>query len=61
MGRSIRSLDLGHKPAGSYLDKDKAAYWDGKNNGGERAASDVYFYRSTAGDFVTFGKLVIVQ
>ena len=45
IGRLIRCLHLGNQIAGSYLSKEKAAYWDGKNEDGESVASGVYLYR----------------
>ena len=47
-GRLVRVFDLRMQPAGSYLTKNRAIYWDGKNGSGERAASGVYFYRLKA-------------
>ncbi|MBM3236794.1 hypothetical protein FJZ31_10930 [Candidatus Poribacteria bacterium] len=47
-GRLMRVFALGIKPAGSYVTKDRAVYWDGKNEAGERVASGVYFYRLKA-------------
>ena len=43
-GRVVRALDLGHRRAGMYQTRTRAAYWDGKNDFGEQAASGVYFY-----------------
>ncbi|MBC8231401.1 right-handed parallel beta-helix repeat-containing protein [bacterium] len=43
-GQLIRSLRLGTMQAGSYITKERAAYWDGLNNLGQRVASGVYFY-----------------
>ena len=43
-GHLVRTLDLGQKPSGAYLSREKAAYWDGTNEAGEMVASDVYFY-----------------
>ena len=60
-GRLINKLDLGYKPAGFYLNKDKAAYWDGRNSSGEKAASGVYFYQLETKDFTEVRKLVIVE
>ena len=42
-GRLIRTLVLGHQPAGVYQSKSRAAYWDGRNELGEPVASGVYF------------------
>lgn len=60
-GRLVRMLNLGHKPAGFYADKGKAAYWDGKNEAGEHVASGVYFYTIKAGDFTDTRKMVIMR
>lgn len=58
-GRLVRSLDLGEKPSGAYLNKDKAAYWDGKNEVGESVSSGVYFYTIQAGEYVATKKMII--
>lgn len=58
-GALVRTLDLGHQPAGRYHEQSRAAYWDGKNEVGESVASGVYFYTLTAGDFTGTGKMLI--
>lgn len=58
-GRLIRTLRLGHQPAGVYQSKSRAAYWDGKNELGEKVASGLYFYTFTAGDFNATRKMLI--
>ena len=58
-GTLVRTLSLGHQPAGIYQSKSRAAYWDGKNASGEPVASGVYFYTLTAGDFTATRKLLI--
>ena len=58
-GTLVRTLTLGHQPAGIYQHRSRAAYWDGKNAVGEPVASGVYFYTLTAGDFTATRKLLI--
>ena len=58
-GKLVRRLSLGHQPAGMYQDKDRSAYWDGRNAVGEPAASGIYFYTITAGDFTATRKMLI--
>ena len=60
-GVMVRQLDLGHQLAGYYTDKTQAAYWDGRNNLGERVGSGVYFYQLQAGDFSSTRKLVVLK
>ncbi|MFC1718396.1 T9SS type A sorting domain-containing protein, partial [Candidatus Poribacteria bacterium] len=61
LGRLVRALDLGTKPAGFYTDKSRAAYWDGKNEAGEQVSSGVYFYTIQAGDFTATKKMVVAK
>ena len=58
-GTLIRTLHLGHQPAGIYQERGYAAYWDGKNELGESVASGLYFYTLTAGDFTATRKMLI--
>ena len=54
-------IDIGIKSIGRYIDKDFAAYWDGRTATGERVASGVYFYVLRTTDYVGSGKMVIVK
>ena len=58
-GAVVRTLTLGHQPAGTYQSRSRAAYWDGRNELGESVASGVYFYTLTAGDFTATRKMLI--
>ena len=55
----VRTLLLGHQPAGIYVSKSRAAYWDGRNVMGEPVASGVYFYTLTADNFTASRRMLI--
>ena len=58
-GGTVRRLDVGHQPAGSYQSRSRALYWDGRNGRGESVASGVYFYTLKAGEFTATRKMLI--
>ena len=60
-GGIVRTLDLGFKPQGFYMTRSTAAYWDGRNNMGERIASGVYFYSLHTPDFSATRKMLILK
>ena len=60
-GNYVRTLQLGHKARGEYTLKDEAAFWDGRNETGERVSSGIYFYRLSAGDYSATRRMVIVE
>ena len=60
-GRLVRTLDLGHQPAGVYQSRYRAAYWDGRNQHGEPVASGVYFYTLTTEEFTATRKMLILK
>jgi len=60
-GQLIRTLHLGNQRAGIYLAKEKAAYWDGRNQTGEEVACGVYFYTLQAGQFKATRRMLIVK
>ena len=55
-GRLVRTISVGFKPIGYYLTRERAAYWDGRNETGESVSSGVYFLQFTAGDFPQHGR-----
>ena len=60
-GTLVRTLALGHQPAGMYQSRTRAAYWDGKNAAGESVASGIYFYTLSTGDFTATRKMLILK
>jgi hypothetical protein len=60
-GQLVRSLELGNREAGSYTVKERAAYWNGRNDTGERVASGVYFYHIQSGSFHATKRMVILK
>ena len=60
-GVVIRTLQLGHQSAGYYTDRDRAAYWDGRNAFGEQVASGVYFYQLETDTMSLMRKMVILK
>ena len=60
-GTLIRTLALGYQAAGIYRSRDRAAYWDGTNEMGESAASGVYFYTLSAGEFKATRKMLVMK
>jgi flagellar hook assembly protein FlgD len=60
-GQLIRAIVLGRKKAGFYISRNRAAYWDGRNQFGEQVSSGVYFYVLHAGDFTATRNMVIMK
>ena len=60
-GQLVRILDTGYRQPGFYIDKMDAAYWDGRNEPGERVASGVYFYQLQSGKFSATRKMLIIK
>lgn len=60
-GRLIRTIDLGRREAGFYMDRGKAAYWDGRNELGEKVSSGVYFYQIQTKGFTAMRRMVILK
>ncbi|MCD6508695.1 T9SS type A sorting domain-containing protein [Candidatus Poribacteria bacterium] len=60
-GHLVRRLDLGFKRAGYYTSRSRAAYWDGRNELGERVASGIYIYRMKAAGKSLTRRLVVLK
>ena len=59
--RLVRTVSVGFRPVGYYLTRERAAYWDGRNETGEPVSSGVYFLQFVAGDFAATQRVVIVK
>ena len=60
-GKQIRIIELGHIPAGNYVEVNKAIYWGGRTGDGEQVSSGTYFYQIEAGDYTDTRKMVILK
>ena len=60
-GHLVRTISIGFKPVGYYLTRERAAYWDGRNEIGELVSSGIYFLHLVAGDFVATQRVVVVK
>ena len=60
-GQLVRTLELGYQKPGTYTDKERAIYWDGKNGNAEPVSSGVYFYHLSAGRFSSVRKMAIAR
>jgi hypothetical protein len=60
-GKLVRRLDLGRQLAGTYLSKEQAVYWNGRNENGESVSSGVYFYTLQSGDFRSTKRMVLLK
>lgn len=58
-GGVVRRLEVGHRAAGTYQSRNRALYWDGKNEVGEPVASGLYFYTLRADEFTATRKMLI--
>ena len=60
-GSLIRTINVGHKPTGYYLTRERAVYWDGRNEKGESVSSGVYFYTLNTDTYTQTRRMVILK
>jgi len=60
-GRLVRQLEFGQVRAGSYLDTETAAYWDGISQSGERVSSGVYYYTLQSETHTETRKMILLK
>jgi hypothetical protein len=60
-GTLVRGLVMGHQQAGYYVNRERAAYWNGRDENGEWVSSGLYFYQLRAGDYSAVKRMVILK
>ena len=60
-GSIVRTIQVGHKPAGYYLTRERAIYWDGRNQNREPVSSGVYFYTFNTDTYTQTRRMVILK
>ncbi len=60
-GVAVRTLHPGHRVAGVYLSKARAAYWDGRNDNREKVASGIYYYHLRTRNFSATRRMIVSQ
>ena len=60
-GMLVRRIDLGYQEAGYYVEKEDAAYWDGRSEIGERVSSGLYFYCLKSDEFSSVRRMTILK
>ena len=60
-GSLVRTINVGHKPVGYYLTRERAVYWNGRNESGEPVSSGVYFYTLNTDTYTQTCRMVIVK
>ncbi len=60
-GKVVRTVFSGHQTSGYYINRSKAAYWDGRNESGEAVASGVYIYELTTPKTKQTKRLVVLK
>ena len=60
-GHSVRTLKIGMRQEGDYVNQDYAAYWDGRDGLGESVAAGLYFYQLETDAFSATRRMVILK
>ncbi len=60
-GSLVRTIQVGHKPAGYYHTRERAIYWDGRNQNREPVSSGVYFYTFNTDTYTQTRRMVILK
>ena len=60
-GSLVRTINVGHKPTGYHLTRERAIYWNGRNEKGESISSGVYFYTLNTDTHTQTRRMVIIK
>ena len=60
-GSLMQIINVGHKPGGYYLTRERAVYWDGRNQNGEPVSSGIYFYTLNTDTHTQTRRMVIIK
>ncbi|MDE0044193.1 MAG: T9SS type A sorting domain-containing protein, partial [Candidatus Poribacteria bacterium] len=60
-GHNVRTLQIGMRQEGDYVNQDYAAYWDGRDEIGEPVAAGLYFYQLETDAFSATRRMVILK
>jgi len=58
-GEIVRILNIGYQQAGNYIDRTNSAYWDGRDDSGQKVSGGVYFYTIKADNFSATRKMLV--
>jgi len=60
-GNPVRTMQLGQKSPGIYRSKERAAYWNGRNDAGEAVGSGIYYYEMRTGSYSFVRKAMLLK
>ena len=60
-GNRVRSIDVGQTLAGSYVDRHRAIYWNGRTDLGEHVSSGIYFVQFMTDNTSETRRMVILK
>ena len=60
-GSLVRTIEVGHKSVGYYLTRERAIYWDGRNQNREPVSSGIYFYTLNTDSYTQTRRMVILK
>jgi len=59
LGQKVRTIKVGQRKKGLYTQKDRAIFWNLKNDSGQQVSKGLYFYQLKAGEFYAIKAMVV--